>query len=155
MDDPPNKPQSFNTFQAVAAFVLLLTAMFLSAWFAPAGWNWLFVMILLTVSVAILGKYVTNYATGIFINELNIMSLSRFQLVLWTVIVLSAYFTMALIRAKSSVDDPLGIAIDWQLWALLGISTTSLVGTPLLLGDKKTKEPDASKVKDTANFFKQ
>lgn len=155
MDDPPNTSQSLSTFQAGAIFVLLLTGMFIAAWFAPAGWNWLLVMILLAIFAGIVGKYVTNYAAGIFINPLNIMSLSRFQMVLWTIIVLSAYFTMALIRVKSAVDDPLAIEIDWHLWALLGISTTALVGTPLLQGAKKTKNPDPQKVKETGDFFGQ
>jgi hypothetical protein len=155
MDAPPNTSQPISGSQAGAAFVLLLIAMFIAAWFAPAGWNWLFVMILLAVFAGILGKYVTNYAAGIFINNLNIMSLSRFQMVLWTVIVLSAYFTMALIRVKSAVDDPLAVEIDWHLWALLGISTTSLVGTPLLQGGKKTKKPATSKIQETANFYGQ
>ena len=39
------------------------------------------------------------------------------------------------------VVDPLVIGVDWQVWALLGISTTSLIGTPLLNNNKKAKEP--------------
>jgi len=58
------------------------------------------------------------------------------------VIILSGYLTIALSRIHAGVPDALGIGIDWQLWALLGISTTSLVGTPLILSQKKTIEPN-------------
>jgi len=154
-DVTDKKPSTLNPWPAGAVISLLLLGMFLSAWFAPGGWNWLCVTILLTGFMGILGKYVTKYPAGILINQLNILSLSRFQAVLWTIIVLSAYFTMALIRVKSSVDDPLAIEIDWHLWALIGISITSLVGTPLLQGPKKAKEPDESKLKQTADALDQ
>ena len=36
----------------------------------------------------------------------------------------------------------MAVAIDWRLWALLGISSTSLVGTPLIIDGKKKKEVD-------------
>jgi len=71
------------------------------------------------------------------------MSLSRFQLVLWTLIILSAFLTIALSRiAANATVNPLNIAMQPELWALLGISTASLVGTPLLNGEKRQKEPD-------------
>ena len=78
------------------------------------------------------------------------MSLARFQMAVWTVVVLGAYFTFAIMRIKAlsdgslnghAVTDPLNITIDWHLWALLGISTTSLVGAPLILSSKKNQEP--------------
>lgn len=62
---------------------------------------------------------------------------------------------MALVRAKNQVDDPLAVGIDSNLWALLGISTASLVGTPLLLISKKSKDPKPSEVKDVADAFDQ
>jgi hypothetical protein len=41
-----------------------------------------------------------------------------------------------------ALTDPLKIELDWHLWALMGISTTSLVGAPLILSTKKDKVPD-------------
>jgi hypothetical protein len=146
---------SINVFQAGAIFVLGMVLMFLAAWFAPAGANWLLVLFLLGLVMIVLGKCITGLGGGIFINQLNIISLSRFQMVIWTVIVLSAFFTMALVRAKSSVADPLAIEIDWHLWALLGISTTSLVGTPLLQINKRNTEPKQSEVDDTAKLLNE
>lgn len=76
--------------------------------------------------------------SGILITELNVMSLSRFQIVIWTVIILTAYLTIATTRIYSNHPDPLGITVDWQLWALLGISSTSL--DSYILGRQKEKD---------------
>jgi hypothetical protein len=86
---------------------------------------------------------ITGRVLGIFINERKLMSLSRFQLVVWTGLIVSGFFVIALERIHSgAAAQPLAIGIDWQIWALLGISTASFVGTPLLNSNKKGKEPD-------------
>jgi hypothetical protein len=84
------------------------------------------------------------------------MSLSRLQLIIWTGLIVSGFFVIAIVRIKSAdVDQPLSIGIDWQIWTLLGISATSFVGTPLLYGNKMTEEPkDPEKVEEnTASHF--
>lgn len=61
------------------------------------------------------------------------ISLSRFQMLVWTVLVLSAYGTLAVTRAAEL--DPLtalDVEIPQTVWVLMGISTTSLVGSPLI-----------------------
>ena len=102
---------------------------------------WILTSVLMVFFLGTIGKAVNDRWTGILINEFNVMSLSRFQIVIWTVIVLCAFLTIATARIYASpVDpDPLNIVIDWRLWALLGISSTSLVATPLILDDKNKK----------------
>lgn len=127
---------------AAGALLLLIAVTTFAAWHAAPGRNWIWVVALLCAFILLLGKVSTGRALGILINERNLMSLSRFQMVVWTVLIVSAYFTIALTRVKSGdVADPLVIGVDWQVWALLGISTTSFVGTPLLNGNKQQKEP--------------
>jgi hypothetical protein len=106
---------------------------------------WALIVCSITIFILFLGRWVSGTALGILIGNRNLMSLSRFQMVLWTVLIFSAYLTMALCRVRSGAKDPLTIGMDWHLWALMGISTTSLVGVPLLLGAKTQKEvhPDA------------
>src|SRR5439155_102230 len=105
------------------------------------GWDWLAVLAVMIVFLATIGSWISSRLTGVLISERNLMSLSRFQLVLWTVLLLSAYWTIALRRIAGGVPDALGIALAPELWALMGISTASLVGSPLLLTNKQTKNP--------------
>jgi hypothetical protein len=98
--------------------------------------------------LAALGYATCGKALGVLIDGQRLVSLSRFQALLWTVIVLSAYFTMAMGRIHQK--DALAIAVDWHLWALLGISTASLVGTPLIQGRKKNREPEQGSFTATA-----
>jgi len=86
-----------------------------------------------------------NLPLGIFVSERNLVSLSRIQLVAWTVIVFSAYLVILLQRIRCGVPDPLAVNLDPNLWAVLGISTASFVGTPMVLDAKtrKTADPQA------------
>lgn len=43
------------------------------------------------------------------------MSLSRFQTVLWTLIILPAYFTMAIVRIKAWLALAFGVHINFEL----------------------------------------
>jgi len=127
--------------------IISIVAIFVVGLVVPKGLNWFFVMFFMICFIVSIGWLRTGRLSGIFINERNLMSLSRFQLVLWTLIVLSAFLTIALARISASVADPtaiadpLAIALPEQLWTLLGISTASLVGSPLILSTKVQKEP--------------
>ncbi|MBI2998490.1 MAG: hypothetical protein HYY46_08575 [Deltaproteobacteria bacterium] len=122
--------------------ILLVAGMTASGLWVTQGLNWILTALFLLVFMIVLGIRVCGRPAGILINERNLMSLSRFQIVVWTLLILSAYLTMALSRvAAGGISDPLAIELDWRLWALLGISTTSLVGTPLILSTKKVKTP--------------
>ena len=103
----------------------------------------------------ILGVTITRTPLGILINERNLMSLSRFQMACWTIAVLGAYFTFAIARIKAQVPDPLSIQIDWHLWTLMGISITSLVGTPLILSTKMGKEPDDAALEKASRLVEE
>ena len=157
---PPELPGIAERAPAATAgaLVLLTVAIALAGWYLPAGTNWLVVLALIGLFFLITGKVITGRVLGIFINERKLMSLSRFQLVVWTGLIVSGFFVIALERIHSAVAaQPLAIAIDWQIWALLGISTASFVGTPLLNGNKKSKEPErkTDRVKKTATRFNE
>ena len=131
--------------------LVLTAAMVGCAWNIPQGQvAWGVVAGCMLSFVVALGLAVTKQPFGILINERNLMSLSRFQTVLWTLIILSAYFVIAVKRAVHGVADPLAVVIDAQLWTLLGISVTSLVGTPLINSTKTQKEPDPVEAVKTA-----
>lgn len=126
---------------------------------------WLIVALLMLFILVLIGESLGKGAAGILIDPArNMMSLSRLQVVLWTWVILSALLTVALARVGDSIGnpdgytcpppasaeeepscaDPLGIQLPTLVWALLGISITSAVGSPLLKANKaqRTTEED-------------
>jgi len=136
---------------------VLTVAVGVCAWYVPIGTNWLVVLGLIIAFFLFAGKSMTGRALGILVNERNLMSLSQLQLVIWTALIISAFFVIAIerIRDGSDIAAPLAIGVDWKIWALLGMSTASFVGTPLLNANKSAKEPAANSqaVKQAAAQF--
>jgi len=123
---------------------------------------WVLTMFLLAALFLFLGTVISRRPLGILVGSRNLMSLSRFQIVAWSLVILSAFLTIAFRRALGGADKPLDIAMDPYLWALMGISTASLVGTPLILQNKASQKADDSQVKaagealgEDANAIKQ
>jgi len=107
---------------------------------------WVEVFALTALMIAV-GVSVTQRFWGILINERNVMSLSRFQAVLWTVLILADYATILLGRAwqgMSLVDAKDLLRPD--LLALMGISYASAVGTSIVHANKAGKPTPASAV---------
>jgi hypothetical protein len=147
---PEHLPKSGTAATAVFVCVALIV---LVGWAVPPGWNYVVIIALMIAITLILGTTVVGRTFGALINEQNIMSLSRFQMVVWTIVVIGAYFAYALARLKAGSEayaDPLAVAIDWRLWALMGISTTSFVGSALILQNKKDQDPDPTATVKTA-----
>jgi hypothetical protein len=94
-------------------------------------------LVTMVVLAAVIGHGVMGLWRGILIDENDRISLSRFQLVLWTVLLVSGIFTAAFgnlfrklpmpspLPGACSAADPLGIAISPNVWALMGITLTS------------------------------
>jgi hypothetical protein len=116
---------------------------------------WFMTMALLSAFVVISGLAVTGRWMGALIDERNVMSLSRFQMILWTILILSAFLTAALLNLNFNQATALDIALAPELWALMGISTTSLVGSPLILSTKETKRPDQAELRRTFTLLQK
>jgi hypothetical protein len=155
--------KSFAAFIAVIALVVMIFV----SWNWP-GWRdaahpensvwlaqlaWLIVAVCLIVFLMSVSAGITTKPLGFLINERNLMSLTRFQTVLWTVIILSAYFVVAIARIVMKNKTPLEILVDRNLWALLGISLTSLVGTSLINSTKTNKTTDNAESTKTARVL--
>src|SRR5215211_2688717 len=120
---------------------------------------WLISIIALTTFILIVGHAISEKDStskkgrwlAALIDERNKMSLSRLQLFIWTVIVISGYFTAAqwnlFVTEKS---DPLAVGLPQELWWLLGITTTSFVASPLILNTKTDQEPKPEIVESVA-----
>jgi hypothetical protein len=135
---------------ATLGIVVLVVAMLLSGLFLPGGGRLLGIALSLTALILLLGRCISHRIGGALINQYNVMSLARFQMALWTVLVLGAYLACALARLARGDTNPLDIEMDWHLWALMGISTTSLIGAPLVLSTKKDQDPHDDATAKTA-----
>ncbi len=111
------------------------------------GLNWPANLVALLVFSLIIGHGITGSWKGVFVDERNKVSLSRLQLLLWTIILLSAFITVALNQINGS--KKIEIVMDEQLWVLMGISTTSLIGSPLIKSTKTTKSSNKEETKKT------
>ena len=113
--------------------------------------NWLINLVLFVAFLLVVGHGVTGRPLGLLIDERKKVSLSRLQMVLWTLVILSGLLTAALsnislfIAALSNADlqkqlgpgfAPLAIVLSPNVWLLMGISTTSLIGSPLIKSGK-------------------
>lgn len=100
---------------------------------------WIGTLLLLTFIVLLAGRVITGNWLGILIDERKKMSLSRFQTVLWSVLILSAFLAAAIsnLPVANNSTGALSISIPPELLGILGISVTSLAGAPLVLNSKK------------------
>jgi hypothetical protein len=66
------------------------------------------------------------------------MSLGRFQVTVWTLIVIPALFTIAVYNIgiqysqQAPITDALSISVPIEIWALIGVSVTSLAGKMII-----------------------
>jgi hypothetical protein len=99
--------------------------------------TWWVIGAVLLVSLCVIGHGIVGRPLGFLIDDRNRMSLSRLQLVAWTLVVLSGFYTIVLWKIRIGDTNPLNVSIPQELWWLMGISTTSLVGSPLVKSIKK------------------
>lgn len=104
----------------------------------PLAVSWYVIAGSMAVLLAFIGAQIVNRAFGAFIDDTNCMTLARFQLVCWTVLIISAWLTMALSRVFSGEPDALIVNIPKECWQLLGIAAASTTGRELIVASKKT-----------------
>ena len=168
--NPEGPPKARTCVSSVFVVILLVTIPV--GIFLPRSlgllWAWLIILGCLIVAFGVIGLSRGMGFSGILIDAgRNMMSLSRLQIVLWTCVILSAFLTTALGRvgdyayrpsdyecsppakgseapADPACAEPLGIQLPAVLWALMGISMTSAVASPLLKANKaqRTAEQD-------------
>jgi hypothetical protein len=135
------------------ALLIIVIVIGLIGWLAPTGTPrqitlvWLGNMLFLMLFSIVAGDGITGLWRGVLIDERNKMSLSRLQLLLWTILILSSFLTATLINIHRGQPEPLSIALPGDLWLLMGISTTSLIGSPLIRNSKKA-EPTNDEAKN-------
>ncbi len=142
----PAQPRPTPTWKVWHTFglVAIIIAIVLLGLLTPSTqilWAWIGTLVLLAGFATVAGHGILGLWMGLLIDERNKMSLSRLQMILWTIVVLSGFLTAALwnIRPEHGQVNALSIAVPAQLWLLMGISTTSLIGSPLIRSTKMTE----------------
>ncbi|HJW78303.1 MAG TPA: hypothetical protein VJ526_07060, partial [Beijerinckiaceae bacterium] len=101
--------------------------------------TWLVTLVLFAALLAAAGFLIKKRVDGIFIDERNRISLSRVQLVLWTLLLVGALFTAALSNFSIGWPTPLQITVPPSVWALLGIGSFSFVAALAILNRLKAQ----------------
>lgn len=139
----PDMSNSRKIIEPIVLLLLIVAAVLIGWLWVPDRLHpdqgvtvWIINMLLLMAFAVIAGHVITGVWRGVLIDSRNKISLSRLQMILWTVMILSGFLIAVLINLRRT-ENPLSITLDKQLWALMGISTTSLVGSPLIKSSKK------------------
>lgn len=128
-------------FHTAALLAIVLAFVLIEGFASPAQrfWAWIAIMALLALFAIIAGQGTTGLWLGLLIDTRNKVSLARFQMLLWTILILSGFLTAVMVNIDLGQPQPLAIAIPPELWLLMGISTTSLIGSPLIISAKKSR----------------
>ncbi|MBP3961643.1 hypothetical protein [Paenibacillus lignilyticus] len=140
----PNSPPQWNSTKVTVHITVALVLAFLSAWYLSQGYNLSAVILCELYMIIAIGKGKLNHPLGILINERNLMSLSRLQITLWTVLFTSTYFTILVGNLALHPEHPLQLKFDSTVLALMGISSVSAIFSPMINGAKKNRAIDDS-----------
>jgi len=166
---PASKQAKWTFWHSVSALAALVATGCVS-WFVPSRLTvWIIIVVLLTLFIVITANGTTGDWRGALIDDRNTISLSRLQMSVWTILILSALLTAGITNIRldplvltghlgttsSGGFTALGINIPSNIWLLLGIATTSLVATPLILNTKTAKPADDGQTQTTMNQLAQ
>ena len=102
---------------------------------------WLAIAVLMTLVGVVAGHGITGMGRGVLVDDRHRLSLSRLQMLLWTVLVLSGWLAAVLANIGRGAAAPLDVAVPSELWLAMGISTASLVAAPAALAYKNRRRP--------------
>src|SRR3990170_6736197 len=77
---------------------------------------WVAIAVLMAAFAAVAGHGVTGLWRGVLIDDHHRVSLSRLQMLLWTVLVLSAYMAASLANIGRGAAAPMNVNIPSELW---------------------------------------
>ena len=94
------------------------------------GWQWLVSAVVIFFILCAIGVGAGKGWYGVLVDKRRKMSLSRFQMTMWTWVLVSVTF------AVGFVHQTMNIQLDPQLWALLGITVGSTATAVIVKGHK-------------------
>ena len=110
--------------------------------------HWAVGVVITVILLALAGREVNGQWFGILIDPRNKLSLARLQMTLWTVMVLTAFLTMAIQRIRATggtgasltQEQTLDIRFPPELILAMGISLASFAGSTLIKSSKTTRQ---------------
>ena len=105
---------------------------FYIVWLAVAGVSILF--------FAIVGRKITDNRWGILLDSRNKVSLSQLQVVVWTIIIMSAFLAVAVVYQTSDIE------MGAEIWGVMGISVGSTFSSLTIKSMKPDKQPKNAKI---------
>jgi len=144
----------------VANFAILVAIGWIGWWQVKRGalqrpTAWLLILALMTLFVVLLGLGIKQRLRGALIDYRNKLSLSRLQIVAWTLLILSAFIAAVLSNVAAGEASPLSIVFPSQIWVLLGISTAAAVGSPAVLSSKRGAAYSERELDETAEKLRK
>lgn len=104
------------------ALLVIMVAVCLVPWDLSDQIRWLIVLACMVGFFAVLGWAFTGHLYGIILSDRNVLSLSRFQALLWSVVILSTYLVVALGRVREGFTDPWVFEVPRELVGLIGVA---------------------------------
>jgi hypothetical protein len=115
LDSPPiGAPPVMRWRPWHSAVVVAMTAFFvwMAVWLPWGVYaSWIIAMVALTGFTLVVGRGVTGAWKGAFVDERLRMSLSRLQMLTWSIVIVAALGTMAIARAQTDPVSAMDIAV--------------------------------------------
>jgi hypothetical protein len=105
---------------------------------------WAMCALLLAAILFLLGLHSKGVWFGALLNRENKLDLTRLQLVVWSIILLSAIHVALFSNLVSS--SRLDLAIPPEVWVLLGIEIATFTSSSIILGTKRDLPPPTQRV---------
>ena len=109
---------------------------------------WLVELLVFTSLFAALGSGYKGYWFGMLVDGRNKVSLSRLQMVVWTILFVATFFVIYIWNVghppKAGLAAALNLTVPDAVWILMGLAGLSAAGTPLILSAKSAPDPGAS-----------
>lgn len=128
------KPSSGTLFWILGSLILFIVAPVINS--SHPQYAWLLTLVMMIIFSMSVGYAINGRLNGIFIDYRNRLSLSKLQALCWSMLILSALYTAALLRIEKEVTDPLEITLNTPLLTIMGISLASLAAAPAILNAK-------------------
>ncbi|MBI3861598.1 MAG: hypothetical protein HY290_06855 [Planctomycetia bacterium] len=111
--------------------------------------TWIVSLVALLIAFMLVGTWIKKQPLGILIDAQCRMSLSRLQVVLWTWLLISAFFAIAFTFKSMEIQ------IATEIWALMGISVGSAAGSVIVKGTKAGQQPSDAVPQNLRNLARQ